>query len=83
MKDLDKRLGGADAASEKRDSDLRKELLDQSQQLRDDVNTARSEMTDSLGRTAGELRDAKADRSLIADLFSRMALEMAGEGGGK
>ena len=79
MKDLDKRLKAAADAGDAGDAELRKELLDQSTALRDEVQSARSELTETINRLAADLRDSKADRSAIAEMFSEMALRIAGE----
>ncbi len=80
MKDLDKRLKTADDASEKRDGQMRTEMLDQSSNLRDELQRSRVEITSMLKASANELHDTKADRALIAELFSEMALRLASEG---
>ncbi len=80
MKELDRQQKASDDASEKRDAQIRQELLDQSSNLRDELASHRTEIVDMVNRVASDLRDAKADRALIAELFSDMALRLSGDG---
>ncbi|MEL7237832.1 MAG: hypothetical protein AAGK78_03140, partial [Planctomycetota bacterium] len=77
IKDVDKRLVAADNASEKRDAELREELLDQSAKLRDEVAEARTEINETVSRVASDLRAKKIDKSALAEMFSQLALQLS------
>lgn len=79
VKDLDRRLKAGDDASEKRDGELRKELLDQSGRLRDEVQQSRAELTEALSKAMIEVRDTKLDRASLAGMFTEMAMRLADE----
>jgi len=60
-------------------SELREALLEQSKSLLHEIQTVRDTLSTSLNRSNEELRDDKADRRALADMFSEVAMRLNGE----
>jgi DNA anti-recombination protein RmuC len=59
--------------------DLRRNILQQSTDLRDEMRVLQNEITTLLEQRFNELRSGKTDRSALAALFSEVALKLNGE----
>lgn len=59
--------------------DLRREILDQSKRLDDEIQAARENLTSALDRKIQELRHAKTDRSALAAMLNDLAMRLNGE----
>ena len=72
---------GQDKAAEM-DRDIRQELADASKTMREELQAVRTAASSALDASSDELRDSKADRTMLADLFSEFADRLsAGESG--
>ncbi len=71
-----KELDDRSAASQ---SDLQKQILEQSKILRDEHQQGRQEMRAAVDRMVAELRTDKADRSVLAELFTDVAMRLSAE----
>ncbi len=63
----------------KNESDLRQQILTQSKNLSEEIQKRSSDMMQSLDRDASELREDKADRVALAQMFSDMALRLTND----
>ena len=79
-KSIDKRLGKLDERGQGEAQEMRGLLLDQSKQLRQELETANDNQSAARDEAVDVLRDEKADRSSLAGLFSELALQIS-EGG--
>jgi gas vesicle protein len=59
--------------------DLRREILDQSKRLDDEIQSARENLSVALERKVQELRHAKTDRSALAAMLNDLAMRLNGE----
>ena len=60
-------------------SELRESLLEQAKSLSADIQVVRETLSKSLDRSTQELRDDKADRKALADMFTEIAMRLNGE----
>ncbi len=60
-------------------SELRESLLNQSKSLSNEIQMVRDTLTSALDRSTEELRDDKADRKALADMFTEVAMRLNGE----
>jgi len=60
-------------------SELRDALLEQSKSLLHEIQTVRDTLSTSLNQSNEELRDDKADRRALADMFSEVAMRLNGD----
>lgn len=83
LKDLshgfDKKVSAINEQAAKSESDLRQQLLTQSKNLTDEILQRHNELLASLQRESTEIRDDKADRSALAELFAEMAMRLTNE----
>jgi len=78
-KGADKRMAHLEEQLASAQGDLRSRILDQSKNLTDDIQRARTEVESALEREAANLRSDKTDRAMLADLFSELSLRLKGE----
>ena len=76
---LTKKINELDNKTAEGQSELRKDLLSESRKLMDELRKRSDELTTLVERRSNELRDVKADRSLIAALLADMAMSISGE----
>ena len=76
---LSKKLEDLSDQTVQNERQLRKDLLQQSQQLTEEIRTKTDALTALLDRRILELRNSKADRSALADLFTEVALRLNNE----
>jgi len=74
---LVKKLGDLDNQLGSSNRDLRRQILDQSRMLSEDIGRRCEETRDSLNRTAGELRAEKVDRSALSGLLTELARRLS------
>jgi hypothetical protein len=79
QRDSDKRIAKLEDRVSHGLDELRGELLEQAKNLREEARISRLEMQEVMLRVLEELRSEKADRSLLAQLFSGMAAQLGGE----
>jgi uncharacterized phage infection (PIP) family protein YhgE len=70
---LEARIAAADGQHQAAASELRTQLLDTTNRLRDESQQTRSELHALVEKLVSELRSAKTDRTALATLFSEMA----------
>jgi uncharacterized protein YukE len=63
----------------KSESDFRQQLLAQSKSLSDEIQKRHNELIVSLERESSEIRDDKADRKALAELFTEMAMRLTND----
>ena len=63
----------------KNESDLRQQMLSQSKSLTDEIQKRHNEAIASLERESSEIREDKADRTAIADIFNEMAMRLTND----
>lgn len=76
---LERRAAGLDEQLAKAQRELRQQLLEQHQQLSDDMRRKVEDVLATLARETAELRGDKADRAVLASLFTEMALRLTNE----
>jgi len=77
--EADKKHGQLQQSLNQSKSELREALLEQSKTLLHEIQTVRDTLNESLNRSNDELRDDKADRRALADMFSEIAMRLNGE----
>ena len=60
----------------KKEKELRQQLLDQSKNLRIELERSNTELLNKLNTAVRELGDEKTDRKLLADLLLEMARQL-------
>ncbi len=78
-KTIDKRLSQLDDELAKEAAALRAQLLEQSKQLSSEIEAKHRAVSGALEREAQALRNDKADREALADLFTELALRLKKE----
>ena len=78
-RDLEKQITKLGEKTAKNESDIRTQILDESKALTDTIQKKQDETMASLKKEATELRDDKADRAALADLFTEMAMRLTGD----
>lgn len=73
---LDKRLAGIDEQVARTQRDLRQQILDVEQRLREEFREAIDGVLARLSRDTDDLRTAKADRVTLAALFTEVAMRL-------
>jgi len=80
LKDLagsfEKKVGQLAEQMDRGERNLRQHILEQANQLRDEMQQNQAEMQAMLEREVQELREAKADRAALGDLFMEMAMRL-------
>ena len=78
---FDKKVAAINEQSAKSESDLRQQILTQSKNLSDDISKLNKDLLAALKRESTEIRDDKADRTALAQLFTEMAMRLTDDGG--
>ena len=73
---FEKKVGQLAEQMDKGERNLRHHILEQANQLRDEMQQSQAEMQAMVEREAQELRDVKADRAALGDLFMEMAMRL-------
>jgi DNA anti-recombination protein RmuC len=73
---LEKKLTQFDTQVSNNQRELREQILHQSKNLQDDIHQKYQEMLNLLQQEANELRNAKTDRSTLANLLSELAIRL-------
>jgi DNA anti-recombination protein RmuC len=73
---LEKKLTQFDEQTSYNQRELREQILNQSKNLQEDIRQKYHEMLTLLQREAEELRNAKTDRSTLANLLSELAIRI-------
>ncbi len=76
---LDKKVTQINEQSAKSESELRQQLLTLSKNLTDEIQKRHNEALASLERESAEIREDKADRTAIADIFNEMAMRLTND----
>ncbi len=74
--DLDKKMTKMDEKTAKNESDIRQKILEQSKTLTDELKKRQEDVLKKLERESSELRDEKADRVAMAEIFTEMAMRL-------
>jgi len=77
--EAEKKLTQLQTSMNQGQSELRESLLKQSKSLSSDIQMVRDTLSSSLDRSVEELRDDKADRKALADMFTEVAMRLNGE----
>jgi len=75
----EKKLNQLQQSSNQAQADLRDALLEQSKSLLSEIQSVRNTLSASLDKSTEELRDDKADRRALADMFSEIAMRLNGD----
>jgi hypothetical protein len=78
-KDAEARVSRLDEKTRAAHKDLRKQILDQSKSLGDDIQARHASLSQTMDREVTELRTEKADREGLASLLTELALRLKGE----
>ena len=76
---LEKKVGQLEDQLTKTERGLNEHILDQTNKLREETTEKLSELKGALERDTEELRESKADRTALADLFMEMSLRLKDE----
>jgi DNA anti-recombination protein RmuC len=76
---FEKKLTQLNEQTAKNESDIRQQILTQSKTLTDEIKRKHDDLLNSLERESVELRDDKADRAALAELFTEMALRLTND----
>ncbi|MDZ4797357.1 MAG: hypothetical protein SGI92_04300 [Bryobacteraceae bacterium] len=76
---LNRKLRETQESGSSAERSLRRDLLQQSQDLNDEIRSRIDQLSTIVDRRAGELRNDKADRSSLAALFTEVALRLNNE----
>jgi hypothetical protein len=79
-KSITEQLRAAEERASESQRELRQEILDLSKGLRDEVQQASTTAVTTAQRATEQLRDEKADRAALADLFTEMAMRLNNDG---
>ncbi len=77
--ELDQKISKMGEDTAKNENEIRLQILDQSKLLSDSLHKKQEELFSGMDRETKALRDEKADRAVIADLFNEMAIRLAGD----
>ena len=76
---FDRKITQINEHSAKNESDLRQQILTQSKNLSEDIQKRHNEALDKIELEANEIREDKADRTAIANIFNEMALRLTND----
>lgn len=76
---VDRRITQLDEQTAKSQRELRQQIFEQSKSSSAEVRQSAEELAALMARENQDLREEKADRALLASLFSELALRMSGE----
>ena len=74
-----KKIGDAEDQNDKAQRELRKDLLQQSKDLSDEIAAKNEELSMLLSRRVQELRNDKTDRAALASLLTEVAMRLTDE----
>ena len=77
--DFESKLAAFGERVTKNEIEIRSQILEQSKSLSDSIQRRQDEIMSSMEKETRELRDDKADRAALADLFTEMAIRLSGE----
>lgn len=77
--DFDKKLTTMGEQTAKHESELRQKILEQSKSLTDEMKKRQEAILAKLERESSELREDKADRVAMAEIFTEMAMRLTGD----
>lgn len=77
--DFDKKITNLGEQTAKNESELRQQILEQSRSLTDELKKSQKAVLARLEHESSELRADKADRLVIAEIFTEMALRLTGD----
>ncbi len=77
--ELEQKISKMGEDTAKNENEIRLQILDQSKLLSDSLHKKQEELFSGMDRETKVLRDEKADRAVIADLFNEMAIRLAGD----
>lgn len=77
---LGKKILELDSKTAEEQSELRQELMQESRKLAEEIRHTSDCLTALLERRTSELRDHKADRTVLASLLTEMALQLSEDG---
>ncbi len=77
--DFDKKVTSMGEQTAKNESEIRQKILEQSKYLTDELKKRQEDILAKLEREANELREDKADRIAIAEIFTEMAMRLTGD----
>ena len=78
-RNLEEQIGQLGEKTTRNESAIRTQILDQSKSMSDSLEKKHDEIMASMGKETAELRDDKADRTALADLFTEMAMRLKGD----
>jgi hypothetical protein len=76
---FDKRVTSLNEQTAKNESDLRQQILTQSKNLSEEIQKRHNDALDKLERESSEIREDKADRTAIANIFTEMAMRLTND----
>lgn len=79
VKEMEHKVADLDDRGEATNSEIRKQVLDQSKTLRDEIDGAKKQLATVQEQLASDLRSEKVDRNTLGDLFSELALRLKNE----
>jgi hypothetical protein len=77
--EFDKKMTSMGEQTGKNESELRQKILEQSKSLTDEMKKRQTEILTKLERESNELREDKADRTAMAEIFTEMAMRLTGD----
>lgn len=77
--DFEKKMSVMSDQTARNDSDIRQKIFDQSKSLSDEMKNRQEEILGKLEWEASQLREDKADRIAMAEIFTEMAMRLTGE----
>jgi hypothetical protein len=76
---IGKKISDVEGQNDKAQRDLRKDLLQQSKDLSDEISAKNEELAALLNRRVQELRNDKTDRAALASLLTEVAMRLTDE----
>ena len=76
---IDKKVANMGEQTAKNESEIRQQILEQSKTLAEDLKKRQEDILAKLERESNELREDKADRIAIAEIFTEMAMRLTGD----
>jgi len=76
---FDKKVTQLNEVTAKSESDLRQQILTQSKNLSEEIQRRHNDALDKLDRESTEIREDKADRTAIANIFTEMAMRLTND----
>ncbi len=77
--DFDKKITQMSEQTAKNESELRQKILEQSKKLTGELQKRQEDILGKLERESSELREDKADRTAMAELFTEMAMRLTND----